>query len=271
MAFTGGSHHVPHGSQSPDVTGIINCSVVHNSPGSRWIVDTGDTNHMVSTHKFLYETQNPSPSESEKVHLPNGQQIPIHFIGKSKLDQLTKDLQCCMVFYPGHCMLQDLHTGEVKGTGNLENGLYYWSHNVGPAAAPSTALSMMDTADLWHRRLGHISHKILQQMHLPHVSATSKQPSCSICPLAKQTRLRFPQSTSRCNSVFDLIHGDVWGPYRTPTCDSNRYFLTLVDDCSRMVWIFLLKLKSGVSIVLKDFLNLIHRQFDSHIKVYIQK
>lgn len=156
-------------------------------------------------------------------------------------------------------MLQDLRTGEVKRTGNLENGLYYWLHNVGFAiVAPTTALSLMDTVDLWHKKLGHIPHGILQQMQLPYLSATSKYPFCSICPLAKQTRLPFPQSTSRCNNVFDLIHGDVWGPYRTPTYDGNRYFLTLVDDCSRMVWIFLLKLKSDVSIVLKDFFNLIH-------------
>ena len=66
--------------------------------------------------------------------------------------------------------------------------------------------------------------------------------------------------------MFDLIHADVWGPYKFPTHDGNRYFLTLVDDCSRMVWIFLLKMKSDVFIVLKDFLQLIQRQFGGYIK-----
>lgn len=96
LAFTEGGYPVSHGSgphshgsHSPDVAGIISCSVVHNSPGYRWIVDTRATNHMVSTHKLLYETQSSSPNESNKVHLPNGQQIPIALIGKSKLEQET--------------------------------------------------------------------------------------------------------------------------------------------------------------------------------------
>lgn len=68
-------------------------------------------------------------------------------------------------------MLQDLHIGEVKNTGNLENDLYYWSYDINTVIAPSTPLSMMDTADLWHGRLGHIPHRILQQRHLPHLPA----------------------------------------------------------------------------------------------------
>lgn len=68
--------------------------------------------------------------------------------------------------------------------------------------------------------------------------------------------------------MFDLIHADVWSPYKFPTHDGNRYFLTLVDDCSRMIWIFLLKYKSDVFIVLKDFLQLIQRQFGGYIKIF---
>lgn len=32
---------------------------------------------------------------------------------------------------------------------------------------------------------------------------------CPICPIANQTRLPFPHSTSRANKIFDLVHGDV--------------------------------------------------------------
>lgn len=96
----------------------------------------------------------------------------------------------------------------------------------------------------------------------------SSSSKCSICPLAKQTRLPFSQSTGRATCSFDLVHGDVWGPYRVPIYDGNRYFLTLVDDHSRLVWIFLLKLKSDVSIVMKDFLILIKTQFGKTLKVF---
>lgn len=45
---------------------------------------------------------------------------------------------------------------------------------------------------------------------------------------------------------YDLIHMDLLGPYKKTTSDGNKYFLTIVDDFSRMTWVFLLKLKSDV-------------------------
>ena len=89
---------------------------------------------------------------------------------------------------------------------------------------------------------------------------------CSICPIAKQSRLPFPTSLSHSISVFDIIHGDVWGPYRVPNHDGKRYFLTLVDDMSRYTWIFLLHTKSDIVVVLKDFVNLVRNQFGVGIK-----
>ena len=190
MAFTSNQLSYP----LTNTAGIVNCSVVHSSSSHRWIVDTGATNHMSSTPDLLHETQLLPTTKFNKVHLPNGQKIPIVFSEKSRLTQgdishvlyipdfkynllsvseLTKELHCCMVFYPDHCILQDLHTGKVKGTGSMENDLYYWSHIVSPTVAssvsPSAALSTLDNVDLWHRRLGHIPHKVLQQMQIPHI------------------------------------------------------------------------------------------------------
>lgn len=53
---------------------------------------------------------------------------------------------------------------------------------------------------------------------------------CPIWPLAKQTRLPFPNSTSQTQKNFDLLHVDVWVPYKTPTHGNARYFLTIVDN-----------------------------------------
>lgn len=70
--------------------------------------------------------------------------------------------------------------------------------------------------------------------------------NCEICPLARHTRLPFTSSNTRSSEVFVLLHLDVWGPYNIPTFDGNKYFLTIVDDFSRIVWIFLLKFKCDV-------------------------
>lgn len=60
---------------------------------------------------------------------------------------------------------------------------------------------------------------------------------------------------------------DVWDPYRVPTHNGIRYFLSLVDDYSRWTWVFLLALKSDVIVVLKQFLSMLKTQFGILVKV----
>lgn len=52
-----------------------------------------------------------------------------------------------------------------------------------------------------------------------------------------------------------------------PTYNENRYFLTLVDDYSKMIWTFLMKLKSDIVIVLKLFFRMVHTQFGKTVKI----
>lgn len=40
----------------------------------------------------------------------------------------------------------------------------------------------------------------------------------------------FPLSQTSSKACFDLIHMDIWGPFRTPTIHGHQYFLTIVDD-----------------------------------------
>ncbi|GJU74442.1 ribonuclease H-like domain-containing protein [Tanacetum coccineum] len=58
-------------------------------------------------------------------------------------------------------------------------------------------------------------------------------PLCEICHKAKQTREPFPLSSHRSTKVGDVVHLDVWGPYRVTSRDGYKYFLTIVDDVSR--------------------------------------
>lgn len=70
--------------------------------------------------------------------------------------------------------------------------------------------------------------------------------ACEICHKAKQSREPFPLSSHKSAALFELIHADVWGPYGVESHDGYKYFLSLVDDFSRVTWIFLLRSKSEV-------------------------
>lgn len=67
--------------------------------------------------------------------------------------------------------------------------------------------------------------------------------------------------------MFDLIHIDVWGPYHVKTFDGNKIFLTIIDYHSRNTCVYLLKLKSDVVVLLRQFLKLVLTQFDRNVKI----
>lgn len=94
-----------------------------------------------------------------------------------------------------------------------------------------------------------------------------KNKACDVCFRAKQTRDVFPLSTHTATSSFGLIHCDLWGPYRTPSSCGASYFLTIMDDFSRAIWIYLLVDKREVSRTLINFFALVERQFDKRVKM----
>ena len=89
---------------------------------------------------------------------------------------------------------------------------------------------------------------------------------CTICPLAKQKRLPFHSYNNLCTKPFALIHVDVWGPYSICTHDGFRFFLTIVDDTTRSIWVYLMKVKSDIKQLLISFYNMIFTQFNIGIK-----
>ncbi|XP_016474879.1 uncharacterized protein LOC107796600 [Nicotiana tabacum] len=118
---------------------------------------------------------------------------------------------------------------------------------------------------LWNKRLGHAPMKVLQKISsLPHIPMQDHH--YTVCPIAKQSRLPFLHSTSCSTHPFEIVHTDVWGPYRVPTHDGKRYFMTLVDDFSKYTWLFLMNTKAESIVVLKMFLTLVQTQFDSKVK-----
>ena len=101
--------------------------------------------------------------------------------------------------------------------------------------------------------------------HIPGLPCKAPVTICNVCPQAKQHRSSFPLSTSRASCIFDLLHVDIWGPYRTPTYDGFKLFLSVVDDKSRATWVFLLSHKSNAFSMLESFIAYIKTHFHAQI------
>ncbi|XP_019227530.1 PREDICTED: uncharacterized protein LOC109208834 [Nicotiana attenuata] len=207
----------------------IPCALLASKSLQEWITDT--TNRMVADIELLNKVSLMQTNQSKKVHLPNGETTRVTHIGTSTLTD--QDI-----------ITNELFSGRVKAIGKEDSGLYILSRQKLPG---NNAISLntketeisketnSNDIELWHRRLGHVSATVLKKLFSTNAQDISaKIDLCTKCPCAKQTRQPFPISSIKTTASFELVHMDVWGPYKIPTMDGNRFFLTVVDDFSRM-------------------------------------
>jgi hypothetical protein len=69
---------------------------------------------------------------------------------------------------------------------------------------------------------------------------------CEACLAGKHRRAPFPGNLLRCSTEpLELLHGDLCGLITPTTPSENRYFLLLIDDYSRYMWLTLLASKDA--------------------------
>ena len=79
---------------------------------------------------------------------------------------MTKELNCCALFYPEFCLFQDLLTGKVKDIGREEDGLYILdSHRRGGTRGFTQSITVRGSPNigLWHKRMGHVPLNVLKK------------------------------------------------------------------------------------------------------------
>ena len=96
--------------------------------------------------------------------------VPTFKVDLMSVSRLTRGLNCSVTFFSHWCVLQDLATRRMIGFGKQRDGLYYLealttkktetnSHS-SPNHQPTCNLTT-SSSDLWHSRLGHVSHSRL--------------------------------------------------------------------------------------------------------------
>jgi hypothetical protein len=101
----------------------------------------------------------------------------------------------------------------------------------------------------WHARFGHINFRSLNNLSaksmvdgLPNVKRVERV--CDGCVLGKQHRKPFPQMSSfRADHGLELVHADLCGQITPSSIGGASYFLLVVDDHSRYMWVDMLKTK----------------------------
>ena len=100
---------------------------------------------------------------------------------------------------------------------------------------------------------------------IPFVKGTTLNP-CDFCLFGKQYRVSFNIPSTRKLNVLDLVYFNVCGPTDVETLGGNKYFVTFIDDASRMVWVYVLKTKDQVFEHFKKFHAMVEREKGKPLK-----
>ena len=108
---------------------------------------------------------------------------------------------------------------------------------------------MEEAAWLWHARYGHLNFRALRELAaremvegMPVVKTVEQV--CDGCALGKQHRTPFPRASAyRASGCLELVHADLCGHVTPPTPGGKLYFLLIVDDHSRYMWLELMATK----------------------------
>eukprot|EP00253_Pinus_taeda_P033003 PITA_33003 len=122
---------------------------------------------------------------------------------------------------------------------------------------------------LWHQRLGHMSEKglkiLVDRKLLPNLKS-GKLDFCKHCLFGKQSKQKFKTGKHTSKGILDYIHSDVWGPAPTTSSSGSSYFVSFIVDFSRKVWVYMLKRKSDVFSVFKQFKAFVEKNTGRTIK-----
>ncbi|CAI7866967.1 unnamed protein product [Closterium sp. NIES-53] len=141
----------------------------------------------------------------------------------------------------------------------------------GEAEAVGEALAEGETEVTITKGMEHLGVKLVKDGSLKglEVKRVVKEiGSCPTCLETKFTIFPFSSGTGPANALLALVHMDVVGPTRAPSLSGSRYFLTIVDDHTRAVWVDPLKTNGEMAAtVLKEWMPRAQRESGHKVKV----
>lgn len=262
-----------------------------------WIIDSGASYAMTGREDWFHETGAPIINEilvannaklnvkstgkvlmnvdcegevktvpvSNVLHVPD---LSVNLLSVSQI--VLKDYK--VIFDKFGCRIYDVND-QLHSTGRHVNNSFIV--NLAKSQC-NFSMKKVDntTSELWHRRMAHLNRNDLLKLKNGLASGISfnDQPnqstsSCVPCLQGKQTRRPFPKKGSRATSVMELIHSDLCGPMEVRSISGAKYFLTLIDDLSRKVFVYFLKTKEHVKQIFEEFKVLYERQLSKIIKI----
>ncbi|KAI3730682.1 hypothetical protein L1987_61855 [Smallanthus sonchifolius] len=212
-----------------------------------WYLDNGASNHMTGD-EYVFSSLDKNVG------------------GKVRF----RDNSCVVIEGRGSVVLECKNKEQM-----LLTDVYYIPHlksnilSLGQATKGGCEVRMKDEF-LW--MLGHMNFEALKSMTrkqfvtgVPVVDHPTQV--CEACLAGKHSRKPFPVATQyRAEQPLQLVSIDLCGPIMPTTQADNKYFMLIVDNCTRFMWVYMLKGKDQAFDVFKQFKEKIENEIGLKIK-----
>ncbi|GJS71497.1 ribonuclease H-like domain-containing protein [Tanacetum coccineum] len=196
-------------------------------PDPRWNMDTGASSHLVD-------------------------------------NTVTKDNDVFVEFDAFGFSVKDYRTSQLLLRCDSNGDLYPVTHQ--PSSTPFALLSFSHST--WHIRLGHPGDVVLRNLvsrHFINCNGSKVSNLCHAYQLGKHVKLPFYSSESRVESVFDIIHSDLWTSLIL-SVSGIKYYAIFLDHFSHYLWVYPLHHKSDLFSKFVEFCAFVNKQFNVDIK-----
>lgn len=264
-------------------------TTVGDDASMNWVIDSGCTHHMTCHREWFVEFEE---IKSSKILLGDYTTIETLGVGTVKLNtrggtiKMLKNVR----YVPSlrrnlistgtldklgfkHCggdsKVIFMKNSKVALWGPLVNGMYILEGETVLPEVCNTQISSV-SAPLWHSRLGHMSYKNLQILvnnGILRKKDVGPEFFCEHGIMGKAKRVSFGTGKHETSNILEYLHADLWGsPNVHPSLYGNKYFLSIIDDHSRKVWVCFLRTKDETFLRFSEWKVLVENQVDRKVK-----
>jgi len=266
--------YVANANPNPNIWYMDSCASYHMTPHRELIDDyeKGDI-HQIKTGSSVINVE--GKGSVTFLLLRNGKKVSVTFSNVLHVPKLTANLLSVKYLNKTFGMIS---------TFTRERCFVYKGNNlVASGTGVSDNLYALDLCNEWalittqnvpnellHKRIGHLSEGGMVRLKdmVDGFTFKGKFLNCTSCIKGKMHRQPFPKGKAkRAKELLGIVHSDVCGPMNAPSIGGSRYFVSFIDDLSRMTFVYSLKNKSDVFEKFKTFQAYVERQTGKPIKV----
>lgn len=251
-----------------------------------WLLDSGCTDHIINTDEYYEKCE--TLKKPVKVKIGDGRILEATKVGDINayfsVYGENSEVKLTNVFYVQEMKANLLSYSKITDKNSImsrgrlskiynsfgkliavaikDERLYKMRSYVNEATLEANlSKRSMTTKEKLHRTLGHINFYNLDIMckresleGLPK-EIEPEYLKCAICIENKMHNLPFQNNRRRAEDILEIVHTDLNGPHHTIGDHGEKYFLSFIDDYSKLVKVYCIRMKSEVYDCFMQYVN----------------